>query len=272
MFFENYGHIVKPRDIKMLEWTNVSRKDKKRGTEFTGPPVGVLEIEKKPYGVRGWSIAHKLMSLLDSDYDLTIPELKQMAYCLLLDEDIHFHKFFNSVLQDADNTKNYLILCDENDISEVSEHTSSTPDTTFDTILCQDWLTWEYEKIPTPYRTRENLTLVPSLLLKSKMKNYSMTILIQSLKKNYFITTRISRGTDVMRPIKHKNIRKKYGFEVNILDTIKETVAILSDWASKNEFIRAYRFRRNSGWMSDIERDDIEHDFFLNYFAPLKKN
>ena len=279
MFFENYGHIIKAQDLKMTEWSNVSakRKRKNTGRDISGPPIGVLEVEKKEYVLRGWAILHKLMKTFDPHYNLSIPELKKMAYSLLLDEGIHYYSFFNSIMEDADPTKNYLLVCEKNTIKGISEHISSSPDTTFDTILCQDWLTkdpyWSGTKSSSPYHYQDTVSIVPSLIIEKIMKNCKASILIQSTKKQYIITTRITSGSFTMRPCPYLIVKKKHGFEKTILMFLETLLKTFKIWCIDNyAFHPATSISRFPGWMNEYERDDVEHELFCRYFPSFKKN
>ena len=121
MYFENYGHIISPNEMKMVSWDLVSKKlrvnqIKERRTDIDGPPVGTIEVDGLKYSIRGWRLIHRLFKEFDDEYNLSIPELKSLAYELLIEEGVFFYDFINGMLQDSDPTKKFLVMCEENNI------------------------------------------------------------------------------------------------------------------------------------------------------------
>ena len=275
MFFEDYGHIVRPDEIKMVKFDMITKRRRNNpnlmGYIYGGPPVGVIEVDKKKYNVRGWNKLHMLMKMFDSDYDLNVHDLKDMVYSLLLDENIPFYELFNTVMNDSDKSYRYLLVVEEDVLLSVQKHPSPAPDNTFQTII--DLVggleldnEWSSIKTITPWRKDKQTRDVPTLILQYNTNTYTMNVLTQNLEDRYVVTSKLHSNDVRMRPHRLTFVRKKQGFEEVVIQEVSKRIKELYSWCSlRTRWRPAYGAKSFEGRMRDVERDDVEHELFLKY-------
>ena len=91
MYFENYGHIISPNEIKVVNWDLVSKRERVdkynyKRTDINGSPEATIKIGYDEYFIKGWRLIHRLFKEFDPFYTLTIPELKSLDFELLIEE------------------------------------------------------------------------------------------------------------------------------------------------------------------------------------------